>query len=603
MITRHLTRETILLTAIAAGLAMYTFLFEWSHAPASSNTRPKPRLGDFNARDVHSVEYFQHTNRFKAVRDGSGWTITQPINYPAHSIAIEALINACARLESLNTIDAADVKDGLVDFGLAPAQSVVRLQGTHRPFEIQLGNSTLLGKRMYASISTEKSVHVIADDLQKFLPRSVNDWRSHYLFPDDAQIATIDRITMRNGNRTMELSKTSSNSTWQVTAPLPVKRADKNKVSQFLQQMQQWQVTDFVAESTAGLSPLGLQNPPIELSIARGTNWLATVAFGNSPTNQPDFVFARRAVSGDLYKVSRDWMDSLQQPVWDFCDRRLVDPIAPSQLHSLEVRSGNPFTVARNSDGTWQFARPEISVADTELVEDLLKQLRQIEAVELAKEVVTDYKEFGLDPPGSSYLLWDKSSAADGTNRLRARIDFGNVLGDRIYARRHDESSVYLLPLGDARRLPDANYQLRARQIWEFNSTNVTGVIVMQKLKQRRYQRNERGTWTNEKGVFNEVEHAAFEETLLRLGKIRAESWTASGADKLALYGFLDAPHSITLEMTLGGKTVSRTLQFGRRSAYQRPYATVNEMNAQPVIFEFPKSYYEEFVLRYLVAP
>lgn len=593
----------MLLAGLAAGLALYTFLFEWSHAPAGGSTRSKNRLGDFNVRDVQSVEFFQHTNRLKAVREGEGWKITHPIDYPAQNIAIEALIHACARLESLNTIDSADVRGGLVDFGLAPAKSVIRLQGPHQPFEIQLGNSTLLGKRMYASLSTAKSVHVIADDLQMFLPRSVNDWRSHYLFPEDAQLAAIDRITMRNGNRTMELSKNSTNSNWQVTAPLPVKRADKTKILQFLQQMRQWQVADFVAEPAAGLFPLGLQNPPIELTIARGTNWMATMAFGTSPTNQPDVVFARRAVSGDLYKVSRDWMDSLQQPVWEFCDRRLVDPIAPSQLHSLEVRSGNSFTLARSPDGTWRFSRPELAVADTELVEDFLKQLRQIEAVELAKEVVTDYKDFGLDPPGSSYLLWEKPATADTTNRLRARIDFGNMLGDGIYARRHDESSVYLLPLGDVRRLPDAHYQLRERRIWDFNSTNVTGVTVKQALKQRRYQRNERGTWTTEKGVFNEVENTAFEETLLRLGQVRAELWTASGADKLALYGFLDAPHSITLEMTLGGKSVSRTLQFGRRSAYQRPYATVNEVNAPPVIFEFPKAFYEDFILRHLVAP
>ncbi|MSR66000.1 MAG: DUF4340 domain-containing protein [Pedosphaera sp.] len=603
MITRHLTRETILLTALAAGLALYTFLFEWSHAPVDGNTRSKPRLGEFNSRDVQSVEFFQHTNRFKAVRDGAGWTLTQPINYPAHNIAIEALIHACARLESLNAIDPADVKGGLADFGLAPAKSVIRLQGTHQPFELQLGNSTLLGKRMYASLSSTKSVHIIADDLQMFLPRSVDDWRSHLLFPNDAQIAGVDRIALRNGNRTMELLKNPTNATWQVIAPLPVKRADKNKIFQFLQQMQHWQVTDFVAEPPAGLFALGLQNPPVELTVAHGTNWMATVAFGNSPTNQPDAIFARRAVSGDLFKVSRDWLDKLQQPVWEFCDRRLVDPIIPSQLHSIEVRSGNPFTVARNPEGSWQFTRPDLIAADTELVEDLLKQLRQIEAVELAKEVVTDFKDFGLDPPGSSYLLWEKSAAADGTNRLRARVDFGHMLGDRIYARRHDESSVYLLNLGDARRLPDAHYQLRARRIWEFTSTQVTSVVVTQKNKQRRYQRNERGTWTSEKGVFNDVENTAFEETLLRLGQVRAESWTAAGADKLALYGFIETPHSITLEMNLGGKTVSRTLQFGRRSAYQRPYATIHELNATPVIFEFPKAFYDEFVLRYLVAP
>ena len=79
--------------------------------------------------------------------------------------------------------------------------------------------------------------------------------------------------------------------------------------------------------------------------------------------------------------------------------------------------------------------------------------LQQMEAVELAKEVVTDFSAYGLASPLRRYTLLTARTNAAGvpTNQILAQLDFGTREKDRIYARRHDETSVYIVPRGSPR--------------------------------------------------------------------------------------------------------------------------------------------------------
>jgi hypothetical protein len=91
------------------------------------------------------------------------------------------------------------------------------------------------------------------------------------------------------------------------------------------------------------------------------------------------------------------------------------------------------------------------------------------------------------------------------------------------------------------------------------------------------------------------------EETLHRLGQLKAEAWVAQGDDQLTRYGFPEAAHRITLEVILEGKPQILTLDFGSMASSRNQYAALLK-EGQQLIFEFPISLYELYVefLRHL---
>ena len=87
----------------------------------------------------------------------------------------------------------------------------------------------------------------------------------------------------------------------------------------------------------------------------------------------------------------------------------------------------------------------------------------------------------------------------------------------------------------------------------------------------------------------------ALEETLHRLGELRAVAWKDKGAEKRPLYGFDAVSKQITIELTQGDKPTVLVLEFGGPSPNQLPYALA-VVDGQTWIFEFPPALYFEIV-------
>ena len=74
------------------------------------------------------------------------------------------------------------------------------------------------------------------------------------------------------------------------------------------------------------------------------------------------------------------------------------------------------------------------------------------------------------------------------------------------------------------------------------------------------------------------------------------------GNDHLERFGFAEADHSLELAVKRPDRTETLRLEFGVRSPYSHPYASVVR-DGQRVIFEFPVDLYENFVEHDLSLP
>jgi hypothetical protein len=586
-------RSTFWLVALAALLFGFIWGYERHTVSTDQRSASQPLLPGFHARDIEGISV-QRTNSFilQVQRTNDAWTYLAPVSYPAEPVAVRALLELA---EGLNRDFLVAEAAGRVAgektnrFGLdAPLAVLTLVQGSQRA-ELRLGARTLTGDQVYAQLAGSPGVYALPARLLDSLPVSLHDWRERTLghWAD----FKYDRLTVSNATRGFTVGFDRTNLTFVLRKPFQA-RADNSKVLQLLSALKMAQVTRFVSDNPrVDLDPFGLQTPALQLSLGIDTNDLFTVQFGSSPTNEPGQVYARLLDHTNVVLVPRTVLDQLQPSFTDLRDPRLLTfPVAA--VDTLEVRGPENFSVRRDSAGTWS-VQPGGAVADAELIREVLGSFHELRIAEFANDFVTDFAPYGLATPGNQWVLRGAvtNAGSPGTNALLAQLDLGNVSGEKVYARRPDELSVYMIRRGDAARLPDESWKLRDRRVWSFTTNEVARVTIEQGGRKLQLRRTQDGKWEWAGGVVRAVDMFATEEAIHRLGQLRAAVWTARGDTNRAALGFVDNGHRISIELLRGGKPETLTVEFGGRAPSHYTYAST-PIEGTPWFFEFPLELY-----------
>jgi hypothetical protein len=300
--------------------------------------------------------------------------------------------------------------------------------------------------------------------------------------------------------------------------------------------------------------------------------------------------------------VARHAIEPLLAGFREFCDRRLM-VFRPDIVERIEARAIETFALKRQSNQVWRIVEPFQAEADRVLVMEMLGNLGMLEFVEFEKEVVTDFANYGLDPPRRRYALLGAAASPRGgaTNQVLAQVDIGNATGYKFYARRSTENSV--VTMLDNGRLPQAAFHLRDRRIWSFSTNQVSSITVQQAGRTRKLLRTGPVQWANAPGSEGPVNPLSVEEAAYRLGQLRAQSWVACGEDQLARYGIPAIDHRITIELAGTERLEAYSIRFGRQAPSGLPYASVEVSGLPgPVVFECP-ALISQFVQSDLVIP
>ncbi len=591
-------KQTWLLVALAATLLAFILLQERYLQPSGPQARvSRPLLPGFKAAATTSV-LVRRGERFslRAERAGEAWALTAPLAYPASGAAIDTLLQLLEKATIQTCISASalrDRKQTSADFGLESPQAALVLQTDASRLELQIGTNTASGDQVYVKVVGSAEICVVEAALLQALPAGPNDWRNKQLFGP----GSFDRVEITRSNLVQVLDYDPTNKLWRLARPRL--RADQVKVNSLLGQVLQAQVLEFVEDDPkADLEPYGLAAPELEMILGLRTNTLQRVQFGRSPTNDPTRVYARRLVQTNIVLVSRSVLDLLSIPVSELRDRRLLT--LPDNVDTIEVRSPQPFTAHLQTNGIWMLGDGQ--EADGLFIQEMLAYLKRLQVSEFVKDVVTDFSAYGLAAPSLEYTFkTTETNAAGPTNLTVAQLDLGTNQGNRIFVRRTDEDSVYALRPSDVHRLPWAPWQLRDHQVWSFTTNQVARVLIRQGGRTRQLQRGPAGEWTSPTAVPGELNSWALDETLFRLGRLRAQLWVARGATNQVAYGFTDQGHQITVELKDGEPPKGLTLEFGGVSPSGLPYAATT-LDGQWWVFEFPWPLYTD-LKRDLSAP
>lgn len=578
-----------------AAIALFAFIhFFESRSRRSVGPAPHARIFQkIDARAVGVLEIRASNLVIRAERTNETWRLTTPF-YPAQSTPIDLFVRVLADLPKLEVITASEVstKSGkLKDFGLDPPLAILSMtQGSNR-FNLHIGSRTPIVDQLYAQVPGSTEVLMTDLSILKVMPQSANEWRSAMLLQMAGR--PFDHMQIRAGQRLLEFERDPTNVLWRISKPTPA-RANTERITQILQRLNTTEVKQFVSDSPAAdLERYGLQPPELELSFSMDTNRVAALEFGGSPTNDPGSVYVRRPSTTNIVLVARDLLDALNQPHKAYHDPRLLS-FDPAQLSSIEVNGTNGFTVVL-TNGLWQITAPKPLPVDAELMRLFIRNLQEMEIADFAKDVPTDddLKQFGLAPAQFSIGLFTTRTNASGasTNTLLLELDLGGTrTEDTIYARRTDETPVYVTP-NNPWLFPRVAWKLRDRRVFNFAGSNVTALAVSWRGQTNRIARSPQG-W-----VADPIKNLEVEEMLHRLGELKARNWTDQGMQRLAQYGF--APDGLAIEATVtrDGAAQPIILQFGKRGIRNNVYAaTILPGDTEPTLFEFPGELHQQLL-------
>lgn len=597
--------KTTWIWLLIAGALFAAIYFLRPHAPGPT-AGPGRILPQLNMAAVTSVQVRpggQGQPQIRAERNGGTWQLVEPLSYPAQSEQIRKLLQRLAELvpatyitpDELRHTPNADEQYGFT----APQASLIITQGDFRA-HILLGKHTPPGDQIYLQVVSGQGVYLVDAELLKLIPQSANDWRERTLFSFDN--LTFDRVAITNaakdpartGGATFVLQRDFTNGLWRMVWPfVRGARADNARIETALQALSNIEIKHFVSDDPrVDLETFGLAQPELELSLAEGTNIVAQLQVGRSPTNDAKLVYARRPRHNAIVEMDKQALALWQRAsLNDFRDPHVLTLSEPVDL--VEVRGAEPFSLQQGTNG-WRIL-PEGLPADEGLVGGLLTSLTNLTINwDFSRDVVNEagLPEFGLAKPIREYLFKQIGTNGSGalTNIEVADLQFGlgTNQADKVFTRRTDEASVYAISTNDFARLPSVGWTLRDRKFWHFTEEDVARLMIHEQgTNTHELVRNGKYQWSVAAGN-GSINDLGVEDTVRGLAQASAVSWVARGETNRMQYGFGDKAFTLEFRLKNGQK---ERIEFGGRAPSGLIYGAV-ELDGELWICEFPEDVY-----------
>jgi hypothetical protein len=591
------SKNTKLWFVVAAMLFAFIFVFQHYFRPVAVG--PVQIFPGLRPQSVTGVEVIpKGAAEIRAERTNNLWMLTNPVSYPAQTAAIETLLAALQKLTAaapkISAAELAKNPHSDAEFGFDNPQTTLLIEFGDKLWQLKVGAKTAPGDQVYLRVVGVDGAFVADADWLKFIPRSASDWRSTALV--DAGQNDFDAIVLTNGAY-IELHRDPTNRLWRMTRPLQA-RADNDRITAALQQLQAARVTQFVTDdSNADLTAFGLLPANLDLWLARGTNFAAAVHAGKNPTNDASQVYVKREGWNAIVTTAKESLAPWYDPVNGFRDPHLLE--LPAPVAEIEVRGTNNFNfiVQRQGTNNWQVAGETFPV-DAGSVQQFLQILAGLRIADFAKDVAPDWPAYGLATPQRQIIL---RSAADDTNSAIVQLSFGLAQTNEVFVRRADEDFVYGVTPEDfnlVSLLSQAGWNFRERKIWNFTENDVAQITVHQDGKTRQIVRTGPGKWSLVAPSQGIIDGRQMEQAVHYLGQLAAVYWVGRNVADPAQFGVKPESLSITFELKNGEKL---SVDMGAPISDQSALA-VTTLDGERWAFVFPPAAYL-FTLNYLAIP
>ena len=366
------TLVAALLLALVGG---FYYVYDVRMAPDREKAEGrKGRIFAVETTDVTGVTLTRPGDAVKAVREGDGWQLVEPLKAKGDRGPIEEALTTVVTAKMDREIDAAP--KSLADFGLdKPAAEVGLTLKDGKQLSLLLGAKSPTGVWVYAKEKDKPSVFVVGESVLRDATRPVADFRDKVLLAVSRPDVTGIEIVTRGETIAVE----PDGQRWKITRPV-ARPADTDTMTDLLEKLGAARVKEFVAEAPRSLAVYGLDRPT-RLAVHVGKEKdraTKRLLFGKVDEGKKG-VFAMREGEQSVMLVPEETFRAIPQSTAALRDKAVV-AFEREKVTGYEIESAKGrVTVTRDKDG-WKITAPEALAADQAEAGAVLMQLRNLRA-------------------------------------------------------------------------------------------------------------------------------------------------------------------------------------------------------------------------------
>ncbi len=449
-------RHTAVLALIAALLGAFIYFYEIrggaerTAAEAKRNQLwPEIEADQITSLSVTTV----HGVQVDLVREGEGegagarWQITSPIDFPASSSAVDAMLAGLAELSSEKRVQG----DDLAAFGLGPDAASISFVANGAPRTVRLGGSAPVGGERYVLLDDASDIVLVPANALVAFGKTLDELRDTRVWPFET--AAVQRARFAWVDGAVELERRSDG--WWLIDPVE-ERADRLRVDGLLSDLAYLRADGFPEDDVA---PSAFDAPffAAELSGA-GATLVDVDLVAAAPTAGAEPRIVIRGREGALFEVAAERADDWPRRVADYRDKTLsrfaIDAARSFEITLADAEGPEPVRIQGELvGGRWVTSPEPMSAAAASGVVTTLSSLDGIDVV-ADRLGPAEQASLGIAPPRIALRVWGEGSSG-ATAPLLADVVLGRTRpGIGTYAAQAGGDAILLIDEATAGLLP-----------------------------------------------------------------------------------------------------------------------------------------------------
>jgi hypothetical protein len=304
-----------------------------------------------------------------------------------------------------------------------------------------LGRDTTVGSDLYLALEGGETLYYASSSVKTSLVKEPKDLRDKKVAEFDDQ--AVRRLVLdAGGSRVVcEQSGRKDAREWWLTQPVNA-RAQDFSISDLVSAVKSLEAKDFV-DNVQSTSAYGLDKPTVVVRLDFGKDKDdIVVRFGRrtkqstepdsmstGATGSQELVYCQTDGRDEIFLVDASALDKLSKKPIDLRDRGVIDYQTVDVIKVEIDRTAGLDVTFEKGDGKWRISRPQVLEADTVKVDNLLYDIKGVEAADFLDNQTVAPGVSGLDKPDITVRV----TLQDKQKRTSVKeLKFGRLAANRI---------------------------------------------------------------------------------------------------------------------------------------------------------------------------
>jgi len=364
------------------------------------------KLVSFEPDEVQKIEFQAQDTKISFQKNqDSEWLMTAPLKAETDSMEVDNLLSDFSGLNFSRIVDAEP--DDLKKYGLPGREVSFIFKDGAEPVVIQIGMENPLDNTFFAKRADENKIVLIPSTFKNLFEKTVFDFRKKDIFHFETD--DVSKLQVKAKNGMWEAQKIEDE--WWLQKPVHALAKNSN-INTLLSKLSDLKAGKFAEEekNREVLKKYSLLKPDYEISLSFPGHSQETTFYLHK---NEDTVFAATSLSPIIIETENSVLDELQKKSEEYREKSIA-VFYSWEVNKLQVKKGDlNITVVKDEDGIWTFQSADKAEADKEKIDNLIRELDDLEADSFIDPPVK-LNKFGLEKPAGHISLWTKESDGSG---------------------------------------------------------------------------------------------------------------------------------------------------------------------------------------------